>query len=540
MRTLLLFLLSGFLTSTAWGQVTLTSEDFAKKNMHYPVAIDTFSADEAEKTQEYLQKPWELTELAPDEKDTLNFISTDNAPHADLFSQANLATNAIGMGYAYLHKSDEELRLHGLVSDLIASDTVLQYRFENPLLLLNFPSEKGDAYSSQSSGSIADTPEALGIPEDSIPSEFNPDSLRLQLELQFNNEFNASGELTTPAGTQKALLQKSEQLFTVKVFVYISTFLYEGWVAEPVFTRKDTTYMYSWHGKGMGVPLATLTVADNKVESIQYQPDFPLSVNANLAGLRINGKVAEGFKANRTKYKVKVDYTTTKVPEVSATPADAASEVEIEPATSLEGSEEERTTDIIITSASGHTKTYRVIFSYEEPSDNAKLAAIVVNNDTIQGFAPEIYHYSYNANAFNRVPDINAIPEDTAAQVDIQPATSLTGDSASRSTRIQVTAEDGSSNTYTVVFLQTTSLSFADGKHIRLYPNPAGRQVVIENRGDGMQFKLHDIHGRLVKNKVLHHSKNTVHVDDLTAGIYAYTFITEDGTVYSQGKLMIK
>lgn len=100
-----------------------------------------------------------------------------------------------------------------------------------------------------------------------------------------------------------------------------------------------------------------------------------------------------------------------------------------------------------VTSASGKTATYTVTLQVEQPkSSDATLKTLTVGGKAIT-LQAGVYNYTVDAESGNAVPQVSATANDSKATIKFTQAASLT-DKAT----VVVTAEDGSTQTYTITF----------------------------------------------------------------------------------------
>lgn len=100
-----------------------------------------------------------------------------------------------------------------------------------------------------------------------------------------------------------------------------------------------------------------------------------------------------------------------------------------------------------VTSASGKTATYTVTLQVEQPkSSDATLKTLTVGGKAIT-LQAGVYNYTVDAESGSAVPQVSATANDSKATIQITQAASLT-DKAT----VVVTAEDGSTQTYTITF----------------------------------------------------------------------------------------
>ena len=192
--------------------------------------------------------------------------------------------------------------------------------------------------------------------------------------------------------------------------------------------------------------VTTVTVTAEDGSTSEYQVNFIyLNSDATLSDIKVDDSSITEFDPSTLAYTVELDYGTTVVPEVTATLTDVNAVVTITDATELSG-----TTTILVMAEDGVTsETYEVEFSIADPSTNATLSNIKVNNRNITEFNPATLAYSVKlAYGTTVVPTVTPIKTDANAKFGITNATDLPG-----ITKIVVTAEDETTTlTYEVNF----------------------------------------------------------------------------------------
>lgn len=91
-------------------------------------------------------------------------------------------------------------------------------------------------------------------------------------------------------------------------------------------------------------------------------------------------------------------------------------------------------------------KVYSDITTAPVPSSDATLTALQLNGEDLEGFAPTTYSYTYVLGYNDSIPEITAVPAANASAFVVPP---LTNDG---SASIIVSAEDGTTNRYTIQF----------------------------------------------------------------------------------------
>jgi len=159
-----------------------------------------------------------------------------------------------------------------------------------------------------------------------------------------------------------------------------------------------------------------------------------------LAGITLDGEPLEGFTPEQTVYSITLPMGTTTLPTIAWTAGDPYQTIQM-----TEGGVE-GTTRIEVTAASGAKTTYRLQFSTEKSTNNA-LAGIACDMVAIEGFQPDSLTYTISLPAgTTTMPAISYTPGDAYQTVNITLNPSL------MTARLTVTAGDGSTRQYILVF----------------------------------------------------------------------------------------
>ncbi|RED98418.1 T9SS type A sorting domain-containing protein [Marinoscillum furvescens] len=187
-----------------------------------------------------------------------------------------------------------------------------------------------------------------------------------------------------------------------------------------------------------------LGAATSNTYSVNFTVAAP-SDDATLASMTIDGAAYAGFDAAVLEYDTTLAFGTTTVPTIAANAAHEGATVVVTEAQSLPG-----TTTVEVTAEDGQTKkTYSVNFKVaEKASDDATLASLSIDGNAYPGFAAATLTYDTTlAYGTTVVPTITAAANHVKASIEVNAATELPG-----STTVVVTAQDGSTQTYTVNF----------------------------------------------------------------------------------------
>ena len=170
----------------------------------------------------------------------------------------------------------------------------------------------------------------------------------------------------------------------------------------------------------------------------------PISEDATLSDLTVNGTTVEGFNPSIFSYQVAIPVGDP-LPITGATPSFPAATLNITQTPSVPG-----TSSVLVTAEDGTTQLTYTINFYVASAD-ALLSDLTVDGTTIPGFNPNVFTYDYPVPTGNPIPVVGATPSDPQAEVLITQASDLPG-----SATVLVTAEDGTTNnTYTINYLYT-------------------------------------------------------------------------------------
>lgn len=159
-----------------------------------------------------------------------------------------------------------------------------------------------------------------------------------------------------------------------------------------------------------------------------------------LAGIALDGTLLEGFSPEQTVYSVTLPLGTTVLPAITWTKGDPYQTVQL-----TEGGVE-GTSTIKVTAASGATTTYRLQFRTEKSTNNA-LAGIQIDGTPLENFDPDSLVYAIVLPAGS-----TAIPVITYTTGDVYQTVNVSLNQSLMTARLTVTAGDGSTRQYTLVF----------------------------------------------------------------------------------------
>lgn len=185
----------------------------------------------------------------------------------------------------------------------------------------------------------------------------------------------------------------------------------------------------------------------------------PTENNAYLSGIDLDVGSVSDFDPLSFDLEAWVPYGTTATPVITANTYAAEANVTINNATDITSeTEADRTSTITVQAKDGSvTNVYNVVFNVTPPRTDATLAGIDLAYGTLApGFSSGIMKYIVELpDTATMAPEVTPIPSDEeAATFVVTAATDVTAaDEASRTTSIEVTAQDGETTmTYSIVF----------------------------------------------------------------------------------------
>lgn len=157
-------------------------------------------------------------------------------------------------------------------------------------------------------------------------------------------------------------------------------------------------------------------------------------------------------------------------------------------------------------------------------STEAHLESIMIGDDMLPGFDPEVLEYHVELDPGNPVPDITGIPVDDNAMVIVEPAVDVPG-----VTYIDVFAEDHLTHLrYEVFWDGFVDLDEQVTGQFFVFPNPTkGELNIVGNRIKDISF--YTITGQEVM-EIRGITAHQISLDNLPNGIYLLKAVMEDGT----------
>ncbi|MDD4032071.1 MAG: T9SS type A sorting domain-containing protein [Bacteroidales bacterium] len=209
---------------------------------------------------------------------------------------------------------------------------------------------------------------------------------------------------------------------------------------------------------------ATIEVtAENGIDKKTYRVNFTIGLNtdATLQDLRYTTIPIPGFSPGILSYTVTLPFSTTAMPDVTATATDAHASLQITQITTIPG-----TATVRVTAADGTTVlTYSILFVRGNPSTDASLSKIRIDGQDLEDFDPTTNSYSITLPCtYTGLPIVTAVTTNEFATFTVVNIAAFPGTAT-----ITVIAQDGITNQiYHVTFSKDECSSDASLKDLKV------------------------------------------------------------------------
>ena len=186
----------------------------------------------------------------------------------------------------------------------------------------------------------------------------------------------------------------------------------------------------------------SVTTPGNKNARV-YKLNFKITASSNskLKDLQMGGYIV-AFNPDNTTYYVDLPMGTAALPEITYVAGDKEQTISVEDG-GLNG-----TTKVTVTAGNGTNQTIYKIICSTQKSDVSYLNDIKLDGVSLEGFSPTTYRYTVNMPiGTTTIPTITTVPGDQ-----YQPEPRIVYGGINATTRIFVTADDGSTSLYEIVF----------------------------------------------------------------------------------------
>ena len=235
--------------------------------------------------------------------------------------------------------------------------------------------------------------------------------------------------------------------------------------------RKQTVSTETFQAGQTTTVRFTVTAAD-MLSSSQYDVRMIIALNseARLKDLLVQGQTIAGFHADTLNYTIEYPIGTDSAQLLTLQDIQV---ITLDSAATYSITQDDCNFIIQVDAADGvHALTY-TIRQVILRSTNARLAAILLDGDSIRNFDPDVLEYTHYITVQGITPDIIAIPEDSNAVVE-------KGRLENDTIKLIVTAADGTENIYTLYFPMST---------LQSAQTPSANDVLLKHMG-GLDFAV--------------------------------------------------
>jgi hypothetical protein len=282
-----------------------------------------------------------------------------------------------------------------------------------------------------------------------------------------------------------------------------------------------------------------VTAADGQTTET-YSVTFRLkSSDATLLSILLDNVPLEGFDPEVPAYELVIE-SIADIPSVTAIASDENATVEIYDAVQEPDDDIWWVVEILVT-AEDPEYIMNYYLSFREITDDATLMQINIDGAILEDFDPEVLNYEVILPAGTTdVPFVDAIAANQWAEVAVTQATDLTGDEEARTASILVTAEDGTTLTYSILFtLDDTSVSEFTDSDFSIYPNPAINSIYLQVPAGFNEVAVYNITGMKVLETRFAELSGNLNISALPTGIYIVRIFDNEGKSLVQ-RLIIK
>jgi len=209
---------------------------------------------------------WDFSSLQPHLISTIDMIEPTQAPNSDDFPGATIAQALDDGSFGFASITPAGVTALGTSLDLFGNDDFISLVFNPTQTLYAFPTTFGTTYS-----------DTYGFSVTVDGSDFDVDSIRVQLEATQTVDTDAYGTLITPEGSAQALRQRIVTVAETTLFaLFFGTWL-------PLENSTDTTITYQWltaEAKGQAL---TVDVAGDTILGATWFQSLGTNVLAPIA-----------------------------------------------------------------------------------------------------------------------------------------------------------------------------------------------------------------------------------------------------------------
>lgn len=281
-KTFFLIIICNIIYTFGFTQISIDYTDFAPIGRNFIMAVDEFSPREKVTIENFGGDSWIFTDLEIDDYDTIRHLAAEKTRYGDFFDSSNYVQYFGFYEIDYYHLDEQRLVKVGTISDYLDLGAPSLVPFQEHILRYEFPLEYGKTFSDTAYQKFK-TP---------FPIVEGIDSIKADIFLTENVEFDAFGSITTPIGTFESLREKQTLHKKVKAYQYT---IY-GWTPAPKFDKNFTQTIYRWYVKGEEIPVVIVEVNEKgyvtKVK-YKYEEEMKLTFDTKHVACRggKNGKI---------------------------------------------------------------------------------------------------------------------------------------------------------------------------------------------------------------------------------------------------------
>ncbi|WP_144028304.1 cadherin-like beta sandwich domain-containing protein [Paenibacillus ferrarius] len=286
--------------------------------------------------------------------------------------------------------------------------------------------------------------------------------------------------------------------FAPDKFAYAFSVPYDKTVAAVTYTLKDPSASVVIAGGenlivGANPITVTVTAQDGTISVytiVVTRHAQPLSSNANLLDLRVNGMTVSSFAPDKLHYSMDVPYSTT-VATVTYEKVDSAATVFVNGGENLIVGANPVT--VTVTAQDGTISVYTIVVTrHAQPlSSNANLLDLRVNGMTVSSFAPDKLNYSMDVPYSTTVATVTYSVYDAEASVVVIGGISL--NVGSNMITVKVTAQNGTFKEYGIMVNRSSSSNSEQGSSDSSGPSSTPDEPELPK--DAVTIKDKDLQG---------------------------------------------
>ena len=244
------------LNVNAQSAINITNEDMPVAGQIKYIFHDTTAVYDsviyAEAAKNGINQNWNFSSLQMHLTDTVEYVDATTTANADSFPNAGVCgISSMYNTEVYFNKMNNGLFIDGFVS----SSKSLVLNYDNPQLLLNYPSTYLDTFNSTSSILYQElynkTVKINGI-------KYLADSVKKIVSYNTISNFDGYGSVTTPIGTFNALRQYCTKNTSRETYYHIPG---QGWTLYK--TKLLTAYKIRWWANGYCYPVVECSYYPN-------------------------------------------------------------------------------------------------------------------------------------------------------------------------------------------------------------------------------------------------------------------------------------